>query len=97
MGSLLIVVARAGMLALILFIITLFPWPDITPYLGFITNSINMLYFLNPMLDMNTAFLLLALSITIEVLWYSYKLIRGLIHFVASGSFHGGATQPDQE
>lgn len=95
MASLLIVVARAGMLALIVFIVTLFPWPDISPYLDFVSDSINVLYFMNPMIDMDTAFTLLFFSITIEVLWYSYKLVRGLITFVASGSFGNEAAAKD--
>lgn len=97
MASLLIVVARAGLLALILFVVTLFPWPDITSYLSFIEAAINKLYFLNPLLDMDTAFVILGLSIIIEVLWYSYKLVRGLVLFISSGSFGSHTDNSDPE
>jgi len=90
MSSLLIVVARAGLLVLVLGMLTLFPWPDITPYFSYLQQLFNMIYLLNPIFDVPTLFLIAGLTLGIELIFLVRKLIVALVHFISSGSFTGG-------
>jgi len=88
---------RISILFMFLLAIKLLSWPDITPYLTFLQDGINKLYFLNAIMDMNTAFTLIKWVLAIELAYLSYRILRLIVTYVASGSFGGetGENNPD--
>lgn len=86
------IIVRVGLLMLVLVSITLFPWPDISGYLSFISTAINRLYFLNRLVDMDTVFAIMKITLVIEMILLSRKLFIAIVHFISTGSFKGGET-----
>lgn len=81
------IIARTGLLLFILGAITLFEWPDITPYLTYIQQFVNMMYILNFGIDMDTFFTIAKVGLTIEIILLARKLIITISSFIGSGQW----------
>lgn len=88
-------IARVALLFLAILVISLFPFPDIEPYLMFVDDAINKLYFLNPIWDMDTFFTITKTIFLLEIIYLGWKLSKLLIGFVSSGSFNTRSNDDD--
>lgn len=77
---------RVGLLGFFFIAVKLLPWPDIEPYLTFIPDGINKLYFMNPIMDMDVAFTLTRWVLGIELAYLIFRLVVVTVRFVASGT-----------
>ncbi len=84
-------IARGALILLMLAVIKLFNWPDITDYLVFIQDGVDLIYFMNPIMDLTTGFFVLKLILGIEIAYYAWLLLMALIHFMMTGSIRSGA------
>lgn len=91
MSSFLAYVGRIGMLLLFVVFLMGLSWPDITLYVTYIAYPINLLWFLNTFIDMTAVFAVTKVALGLIFYVFSLKIIKALIHFVASGSFRGAS------
>jgi len=85
---------RIALLALIILVLPGLPWPDIEPYLGYFQQLFNLLYFLNPMMNIDLLFILGKAIMLIDMLLIVRTLIIAMIHFVTTGSFQTTINKP---
>lgn len=98
MSSIIWMVVRGAMVVLIILILHSFPWPDISPYLVYIQQFVNYTMIANPLVDMQTAFVLIKIMLIIEIALLTFKrIILPVFHFVSAGSFSGGSTNSNTE
>ncbi len=83
-------VGRIAIIVVVMLILAALPFPSIQPYLIFIQDGVNMLYFMNPIMDMDTAFGIIKFILTVEFIYYGYKLLMAITHFVTTGHFSSG-------
>jgi len=97
MNSTIWLIVRAALVSLVLLVLTFFPWPDITPYLVYFQQLMNMIMFLNPIWDVPTFFVLGSAMLGIEAILLGRTIFISLVHFITTGSFHGGAAVVNQD
>lgn len=78
-------IGRIALLGLIVFFLQLLPWPDITEYLTIIPLAINVIYFMDPLLNLSAGFIVVTLIVSIEVLFLGFKIFKSIINFITSG------------
>jgi len=98
MSSIIWMVVRGAMVVMIILVLHALPWPDITPYLVYIQPFVNYTMIANPLVDMQTAFLVVKIVLVIELALLTFKrIVLPVFHFVSSGSFSGGASNLNTE
>lgn len=78
-------VTRATILLIVVAVISNLQWPDITPYLVYIQQLVNMLYYLNYFIDMDGLFQVSKYILGIELIIMGKNLYLVIAQFVASG------------
>jgi len=88
---------RAALLAFIILLLQAIPWVDISTYFYIIDYVINFFYFFNAVIDVDYAFVVLTLLLSIETVIFTYNVINSVVSFIVSGHFkklppvgHGG-------
>lgn len=87
MSAFLIGIASIGMLSLLLLVLPLFAWPDITIYLVFFNQIINYFFFFNPIFPVDTLFTILVIVLTIELSLFLFRLFTKIMSFVTGAGF----------
>jgi len=88
---------RIGFLALIILVLPGLPWPDITPYLGYFQQLFNLLYFLNPLMNIDLLFIFGKAIMIIDILIIVRSLALAMIQFITTGSFQITTNKPAGE
>jgi len=95
MSSFWLYIGRTTILILVAGLLSLFPWPDISSFLIYFQRFVDLIYFVNPLVDIDTLFLSIKIVIGVEIIFLAWKILVACAHFITSGSFSGGA--PDQD
>jgi len=91
MSSVIWMVVRGLMVALVITLLLALPWTDISPYLVYVQQFVNYVMIADPFIDTDALFTAVKIILVVEMILIGFRrVLLPLFHFVSSGSFTGG-------